>query len=164
MIPKSGYRFSEKIMRKKTISRFAALAKSRGERSAERRRVLLVRATPTGVATIEVVSRRRCDAPAGDGNPPPKRRKWFIDPGNASFSNEASARERTMGSHEIHEHHENAANHHEHAAKHHREAAKHHKAGNHEKAAHHSKVAHGHSLHATEHHEHASKKHAEHHG
>lgn len=44
-----------------------------------------------------------------------------------------------MSGHEIHEHHEHAADHHEHAAKHHREAAKHHKAGNHEKAAHHSK-------------------------
>ena len=50
-----------------------------------------------------------------------------------------------MNDHEIHDHHEHAAQHHEHAAKHHREAAKHHKAGNHEKAAHHSKIAHGHT-------------------
>jgi hypothetical protein len=68
-----------------------------------------------------------------------------------------------MNNHDIHEHHEFAADHHEHAAKHHREAAKHAKSGDHEKAAHHSKVAHGHSLHATEHHEHASKKHADQH-
>jgi len=76
---------------------------------------------------------------------------------------DTATRESPMNSHEIHEHHEQAAHHHEEAAKHHREAAKHHEAGDHEKAAHHSKVAHGHSLHATEHHEHASKKHAEQH-
>jgi hypothetical protein len=91
-----------------------------------------------------------------------RRRKRFIERGNASaFPNKAG--ERAMNEHEIHEHHERAAQHHENAAKHHREAAKHHKAGNHEKAAHHSKIAHGHHLHAVEHHEHAAKKHAEEH-
>jgi hypothetical protein len=72
--------------------------------------------------------------------------------------------EEAMASHEIHAHHEKAAEHHEHAAKHHREAAKHFKDGDHAKAAHHSKIAHGHSLHATEHHGHAAKLHADEHG
>jgi hypothetical protein len=87
----------------------------------------------------------------------------------ADFPVSSSIRERSMDrqdmhDHDIHEHHEKAADHHEHAAEHHRKAAKFHKAGKHEKAAHHSKVAHGHHLHAVEHHEHAAKLHAEEHG